>query len=376
MASAKATATTRRTGSSKGTKKGGEAEVSPARWAGVAFVIIAIAAAIVLAVISPSETGDGRVAAGAVASPLPTPAPTVSDTRLPTARPSIVTPVEGPTAEIEIDVVVQVPSEDLPRRKLTLVVLRGEEEIGRAEKPRTGGPVTVSGVRLRLDTKNELTAALLGPGGYGPLSEPVVVTQDREAPVLALTSPADDTDTYKNTISVVGTSEPGAEVTITNQANGQEVPVVVGNAGTFKASVRLKYGRNRIVISSTDAAGLEQSDRVKVIRLDPRPTIKINAPSRISRSELPTTIRVVVDVTDAEGEKMEGAEVYFSLGGTGRITINESGVTNANGRAVWRPEVTVSDSPAADTLNLIVEVTSPRTEESRPKTKTKTIAIS
>jgi hypothetical protein len=373
MASAKPAATTRRTSSPKGPKKTDGPEISPARWAGVALVIAAIIGAIVLAVISPSDVEPDTIPGSAATSPSPSPVASTLDTQLPNAQPRIVTPIQGPTAEYEIEVVVSVPAEELPKRKLALVILRGDDELARVAKPKTDGNVTVRGVRLVRDTANELTAALEGPGGFGPRSDPVVVTHDRKAPVLALTGPKNKEQTYAETILVTGTSEAGAEVLIKNETLGKSEGMVVGNAGTFKTAVRLKRGMNRIVVEATDAAGLRQSDGVRVERLDGRPAIKITAPDRVRKSDLPTTIKVVVEVTDAKGERVEGAEIYYSLGGPGRTTITETDVTAANGRSTWNPEVSRSDSPAADGLDLSVTVTSPQ-DETRVKDKVITVS--
>ncbi len=183
MASAKPTATTRQTGSSKSPRKPDDMEISAARWAGVGLVIVAIIAATFLAVISSSDPGS-ETSPGAAAEAAATAAPTAADTRLPVAQPRITKPLEMVTSEIDIPVTVQVPEEELPKRLLTLLVLRGDEELGRKKGPKDDGKVAVH-VRL-VPGPNELTAVLWGPGGPGPLSEPVTVTYDPDAPPLEI----------------------------------------------------------------------------------------------------------------------------------------------------------------------------------------------
>jgi len=133
--------------------------------------------------------------------------------------------------------------------------------------------------------------------------------------------------------------------------------VFVGPSGTFEFSVPLRKGKNRVVVRSTDEAGMTQRDSVVIQRKDGRPSIKIDAPERIKRSTLPKNIRVVVDVTDADGEKIEGASVSYSLGGSGRTSETFSDETKANGRSVWTVEVAAGSS--LDPVQLTVEVIAP-----------------
>ncbi|RKY17758.1 MAG: hypothetical protein DRQ55_15010 [Planctomycetota bacterium] len=372
MASAKPAATSRRNTSGKGPKKSDEPEISPARWGGVALVIAAIIAAITLAVISPSDPDTTAQPGIAGVDSTPTPAPSVLDTRVPTAQPTIVSPGEGPTPEYEISVTVAVPEEeDIPRKDLTLVVLRGDEELGKVLKPKPGTKVKVEGVRLLKGSENELTAALKGPGGLlGPRSNPVLVTQDPDAPSLAITSPAKGYDTYDKTVIVAGTSEVGAEVRITNEANSfGPKTVVVPASGEFSISVPLKVGPNRILAESENQIGQTQPRRIKVVRKDGRPTIdNVKYPRRIPKSTLPKTIRVVVDVVDSKGKEMEGATVAYTLGAPGYPAVKADEETGPNGHSVWNVRVEPSDA-LTDTLELSVTVTSPRGDQKTERYK-------
>ncbi len=371
MASAKPAQTTQRSSSSKSPKKkGDEAEVSPARWAGVALVIIAIVAAIVLAMFSPSDPSVAPAQVALEASP--TPSPTVLDTRVPVAQPHITNPVAGTTKEIDFPVTVDLPEEKLAKRLLTLYILRGEDEdiVGQLDKPKPGGPNTVLSVRVERQGPHELTAVLSGPGGFGPRSEPVVVTVDRNAPELAITAPKNKTETYDNKIVVEGTSEVGAEVVITNETNDFQVKEVVGNSGTFDALVRLKRGAmNKIVATSEDEAKIKQTETVRVSRLDGVPRVKIKDIDRIKRSELPRKVRVVVNVTDAKGKPMTEAQVDYLLGGPDRTTLTETDFTDADGKSVWAPMVEPSSS-SADALELSVIVTSSLSGDSKELART------
>jgi len=361
MASAKPAAPTRRSSAPKGPQKNGDSEISRARWAGVALVIAAIIGAIILAVVSPSDPTTETQPGGATAEATPT--ATVLDTRVPSAQPRITNPLGGTTREIVIPVTVDVPEEELPRRLVRLLILRGDAELGSEKIPKGGGKVVVQDVRL-VSGPNELVATLDGPGGHGPLSEPVVVTLDRDAPPLAITSPKNKSETYDDTVLVTGTSEVGAKIELKNEANGFTQPLVVGESGEFAITMRLKRGGNRIVATSVDTAGMDREEWVRIKLLDGRPAVKVDAPDRVRKSSLPRRIKVAVDVTDAGGKKMEGADVFYSLGGPGRNTITESDVTNANGKSTWNPMIERSTSPA-DAVELSVTVTSPTSGESK-----------
>ena len=358
MASAKSAPGPRRTTPTRGSKSGDEAQVSPARWAGVALVMVAILAAIVLAILSPGEPDAGLAPAG-LTDPSPTPGASPVDGRRPTTTPTI-SSAQTPTGEVEIPIVVAVSADEaLPRKLLTLVLLRGDEEIGSEPKPKPGTEVTVY-ARLLEGGVNEIRAALKSDAGLGPRSEPVLVTQDKDAPSLAITSPEDGTKTNAKAIIVTGTSEVGANLRISNKAKGVKSnpkTVVVGDSGEFEKSVGLGYGKNVIAVESEDQAGNPRRQEVRVTRLDLRPRIKtFSVPRRIKRSSLPNRIKVMVEVVDKAGKKMPGATVAFTLGAPGFGDTDE-GITDAEGRYTWRPRLQPSN-PLADGIEVAVTVTS------------------
>jgi hypothetical protein len=332
----------------------------------VALVIVALIGAIGLAVVSRSDDGDTADPGGTTSDVTATASPPASprDTRLPVARPEIVSPKAGwIIGEWYVDVDVAVPEgETLPKRLLSIVVLRGDEVLKSVARPEAGRTVTVSDVPL-VAGANELTAALQGPGGLGPISEAVSITQDRDAPVLRISAPKAGTETLETTIEVTGTSEPGASVAVSNGANRWDADVGVGPAGSFEVRVPLALGRNRIVVRSTDVAGMEQQDDVVVVRKDGRPKIKISAPKQVSRADLPKLIRIVVDVSDANGDDIQDAVVTYTLGGPGWTAQDFEDRTDADGRSTWEVELVAGGSDSDPTLG--VEVIAPNGERSQ-----------
>jgi hypothetical protein len=359
MASAKPAVAARRSSSLKRPTGGQEPRISPARWAGVALVLTAILAASALAVLSPSQPEESSAQPGVITSTAsPTPAPSVADMRVPTGKPTIVSPGSGPTPEYEIAITVDVPEEELPRKLLSLVVLRGDEELAvRAPKFKLGGRVTIKGVPLLERSDNELAVALKSEAGIGPPSDPVVVTQDPDAPALTITAPSDRTEVSTRTVTVKGTSEVGAEVTIRNESNGVgPISLTVGSSGEFEKAVQLQYGINRIAVESKDQTAVSRRKVVRVTRVDSQPYFKVDVtPKRISK---PGPIKVVVTVTDAEGEPMAEATVAYTLRSPTSPSDTHTDVTGANGRSVWKTDVAWSSS-LADAIQLGVSVTSP-----------------
>jgi len=357
MATAKPATTTRRNNTGKSTRKGAEPEISPARWAGVALVIAAIVGAIVLAVISPSD--PERSEPGAVPPVGATPRPDASPVggAVPTERVSIVIPIPAVTSEVDIEVTVDVPKAELAREQLFVVILRNGVSVAEEPKRKATGKQVVPGVRL-LEGANELTAALRGPGGLGPLSEPVLMMVDRDAPKLGITSPKNGATTFEDLIEIAGTSEPGAEVRIRNSTAVSDETIVVGPNGTYQQLVPLKKGTNKIVVTSTDAAGMDQKEKISVERLDGKPVIKLTAPKELQRSLLPREIKVSVQVTDSAGESIEGATVSYTLGGPARLTETFEDETNIRGRSSWNVTVTPG-GPALDPVQVQVEVAAP-----------------
>jgi hypothetical protein len=340
MASTRTVSTVRgRTGGSAGTPT--EPRISPARWGGMALVFVALLAAITLAVVSPSDRGTSPAVNGSAPRTSPSPSASTLDTRLPTAPPQIVEPRDGDVLpELSIPVRVKLPEDDLSKRDLTLVILRDGEEARSLKGPTPGKTVTVNDVALLIPGPHTLTAVLVGPGGRGPVSAPVTITQDVDAPDLSITSPEDRARTYGSVITVSGTSEPGVTLNISNAANGWEQDTSVSRAGTFSQAVPLKIGSNRISVSTKGQPGQGRHEQVVVVAEDGSPRVHVKVtPGTVSRAELPRRVKVSVRATDADHQPLDGADVWFSVGGLGWEPSDFEGQTNPQGRATWSVEI-------------------------------------
>ena len=365
MASAKSSGTSRRSSSGRGPTKKQESEVSPARWAGVALVIAAIVGAITLAMVSPSDAGPTTRPGTALAEvpvdePSPSPSATALDVGVPVVAPAITTPKDGTViGEFEIAVTVEVPEDrTVPRKHLDLHIYNGSQLVKTEPKPKLGETVTVQGVRLAPGI-NTLTAVLGSPAGPGPRSEPHQITLDEDKPVLQIVAPKNKYQTYDESVTVEVSSEVDASVTIHNEANEHDRQVTIGPSGDASQLIRLKWGKNRIVATSVNEAGLTERKVVNVTRLDGRPTVKLKVPESVRP---PEQVRVVAEVSDAGKKPMRDAEVYLTLTAPNQSTLSQNGETNAKGRFVW--EVQIEDSSStAEALEVGVTVISPSGEQ-------------
>jgi hypothetical protein len=81
---------------------------------------------------------------------------------------------------------------------------------------------------------------------------------DNTPPFLSLTQPADNSTTYIQAITVAGTTEVGATLTV------NDVNVNLLEGGAFNTSVNLALGANRITVIAADDAGNETTKVINV----------------------------------------------------------------------------------------------------------------
>jgi hypothetical protein len=314
----------------------GDGEVSRARWAGVGVVVFALLAAIILAATAPVSQSEGQGAALApqptwtAAASTPGSSPAVG---VPALAPVIVPPTELLTRDPRIDVIVTLP--DLaPRSKgLRVKLLRDGRAVGSVRA--RGSEVSVADVKLRPGA-NRLTAVIVGPGGDGPASEAVVVTLDREAPFLRVTSPRAEQVVDVKQVVVRGRTEAGAAVTIENAARGGPVDLTADGTGTFKWQVALATGRNSIAVTVADDLGNVRREVRRVVRSAVQVETKLTLrPARMRLSKLPKQVLITLVVTDARGRPVADAPVTFTIGPQGQPVETFETSTDRQGRAVW-----------------------------------------
>ncbi|GFO57557.1 hypothetical protein GMSM_45640 [Geomonas sp. Red276] len=107
------------------------------------------------------------------------------------------------------------------------------------------------------------------------------ITLDQDAPVLSITTPADNSKTASRVIDVNGSVEESASVQI--MANG--VAQTASMAGLqFTATAGLNPGLNTITITATDLAGNASSQKRTVIFDDQAPSLSVTEPGQDVRT--------------------------------------------------------------------------------------------
>jgi YD repeat-containing protein len=179
-----------------------------------------------------------------------------------------------------------------------------------------GTPVTVgnngtfSYVFLLNQGRNNISVAATDAAG-NLSSEDLFVIRDTTAPILSVTSPVNGVVTNHSSVTVSGTVNDSAAVTLT--INGDSVLVT---NGSFSTSVLLSEGINTIAIVATDAAG-NSSSQTRSVRLDTiPPVITITAPvNGITVSH--QTITIAGSVADSTSTRVtiNGTPVQVGAGG-------------------------------------------------------------
>lgn len=307
-----------------------------ARRIGVALGLLAVGGTIVLA-------GSGALDGGerpstpptaselVAASPSSASIPASPATRIP--APTLEGATTAATRGREWQITLAIPA-DLPERRETrLLVHRGDEVV--AEAPvRSRDEVTVEGIPLRRG-ENRFTATLRGPSGEGPPSAALVVTRDEVVPEISLSEPLSDTEVYSEQLTLIGDTEPGAQLMIANATNDRTSPAVVAADGRFQGEIALVLGSNELTLTATDPAGNVASTELAVVRREGVDQARlILSQTSFPVRRLPASISLRVLVVDAQGETVNGAEVVFSLSPPGLPTTTYRTVT-VEGEASW-----------------------------------------
>lgn len=340
-----------RTPSRRGSPGADEQAVSRARWSGVALVLAALLGAITLAVISPSDPGVGPRAGVGLDRPTPEPTAIEQDGRIPSAVPEIIGPEDGiTTLEREYKLLVTVPEYELPRDAIALEVYRNGKLLDTTLRP-PPDDIEVGPIKLR-EGRNEITAALTSSSGPGPTSLPIVINVDKVGPDVSVVSPKENDRVFSKSITVKGTTEVGAKVTMKNATNDRERTQTVGPSGKFESSLLLEDGNNRIVIIVVDAAG-NRAPRIRrgVTRIDPKPVVKLKlSQNQLNVSALPKMLTMTATALDSTGKAIAGAEIVFLLTVTDQPSRTQSAVTNERGQARWRTEIPRAGARAGEGL--------------------------
>ncbi|HTG82406.1 MAG TPA: hypothetical protein VL949_10710, partial [Geobacteraceae bacterium] len=107
------------------------------------------------------------------------------------------------------------------------------------------------------------------------------VTLDQTAPVLVVTTPADNSKTGKALLEVSGTVDKTSAVTIKMNGTAQSALM---DGGAFTATVTLAPGYNTIEITATDLAGNQSTVKRTVVFDDQVPSLAVTMPNQDVRT--------------------------------------------------------------------------------------------
>ena len=251
--------------------------------------VIALAGAFALVAtgaISAAVAGLGGSIGGLLGGLTGSPTPQASTGAVaPDAAPRLEAPDNPYTSTDAYDLRGLLPSGVAGSEELSLRVFVGAEEVDEVPVPPTAD-FLVTAIPLT-EGENEITAAIVSPDGEGPRSVPIVITLDTKDPGLAISAPADKSRVKAavQIVTVEGTTQPGANVSIRNGNTGGSASV---DAATGVQSVGIADGTNTLTVTATDQAGNETTKSVSVLRGSGKLTAQVDvSPSRLKASRLP-----------------------------------------------------------------------------------------
>jgi len=281
----------------------------------------------------------------------------------PPAAPTLLAPELALTRLALIDIHGVLPA-DLDRGGADRLRIFVNEKLARERGVPAEANFTLNEVPLD-EGDNLIRVVLVGEGGEGESSAPILVIRDSTTPQIRITRPEPGGTVYGGTETLRGRTEPGASLEIKDERANESVEATVADDGRFEASLRLAMGSNTFVVFSEDAAGNRASTRVVVTRAPSLASIDLTVSvSELTVGDLPATINVVALVQDELGRASEGAEGTFCLSPPNRGTTTYRSVT-AEGRATWPNMVVAGDERAVGTWLVTVLAIMPSGEELR-----------
>jgi hypothetical protein len=228
---------------------------------------------------------------------------------------------------------------DEDHRIRVYLALEDQEPAAIEEVPIGATPKNIVPVELTKGI-NDFTVTIVGPGGESDPSPVVRYVLDQSKPGIKLASPKDGDEVNRKTVELKGRSQARATLIARNTSNGTSISGTAGTDGLFSLKLPLDRGRNVIVIQATDPAGNVKEIELTVRRGTGKLTASVSASDyRISRRDLPQTIRLVAEVDDPDGTALEGARITFTLSIPGIPTITGEATTNGNGRAAFETAI-------------------------------------
>lgn len=288
-----------------------------------------------------------------IPSASPTPVPDLADS------PTIDAPDNPYVNDEAIDVTVNVPAavagEDgytvrlyvtLPDQDASLLV---EEPVGATSVHVFVGVTLASG-------RNDMQAAIYGPGGESERSEVATWILDQSKPKVNVISPKNNAQVNKSQATVKGKSQAGAEIRLQNANNGAIATTIAGSDGLWETQIAIANGLNPITVTATDPAGNENRAELTLRKGSGRLQAALStSAARFKASRLPRTITLTVTVTDPDGRRLQGATALFTVSVPGLEAIVSSEIrTDSNGIASFQTSIPAGAMPGSGLATVLV----------------------
>jgi hypothetical protein len=286
-------------------------------------------------------------------SPTVTAAPDIPDGA------SIDGPAETYTNRDTVDVTVNVPTSvtGIEGYMLRLyVTLQDADPVILVEEPVGATAVqVVTGVKLAAG-RNDLQAAIFGPGGESERSEVASWVLDTSKPKVSVISPKDGAQVQKTSVKVKGKSQAGAAIRLQNANNGAIATTTAGTDGLWTAMIEVGSGGNAITVTATDLAG-NKNTAVFNVRMGSGKLAAVLTGSnyRFKASRLPRSITLKVVVTDPDGRRLSGATALFTVSVPGIEAIVSREIrTNNQGVATFETNIPAGATKGSGLATVLV----------------------
>lgn len=276
--------------------------------------------------------------AGVTSTPTPAPSVVVS-----TGAPSLQQPTEPYTSETTVDLVVTVPAGlvgDPDHRIRVYLTLPDQHPAAIQEAALADSARNVIPVQLE-NGINDFSVSIVGPDGTESDSSAVVrYVFDNVPPKITVSSPKNNAVVNATAVTLTGKTQARTTLLARNDANGSSIAGTAETDGTFKLSLALATGVNKITISGTDPAGNVSEMTLSVRRGSGKLMASLTASTyQIKHTKLPETVTLFAIVTDPDGQPLADTDVTFTLAmpGIPVVTIDEK--TDATGNASFKTTI-------------------------------------
>lgn len=266
-----------------------------------------------------------------------TPVPTSTDLP-PTDGPRITAPDQPYTNQASIDLDLSVPVVAIgdPTAKVRIyLALEGLEATAVLDVPiETTGHLTVPFTLT--EGRNDISATLFRGDQESEHSPIVTWILDLDPPKIAVSSPKDGAAVNTPEATIKGTSQAGTTLIVRNPANNASITTVAARDGSFAVSLPLVPGDNQVVIDATDPAGNTATKTLDLKQGSTKMRVNLRASLyQISISHHPSSLQLIVTVTDPDGKPLPGARAFFTLQIPGLAPVSNELFTGQDGRAIF-----------------------------------------